>query len=196
MRTILSGCSARVHLPAKRLAGELDYLSSSCSEVMYATPQVMKFDRCSKALWTFNKHWRQAKSLQFIIAPHLDYYLPVWGRLPKTSVDHKEHCILRILHCISKDPSACFLKTTFSQLGLQTFQHVTAVRCCVWILTAHQQNSLKDILQRDDSACSSSQTRARSDGAQNLRTVIPKRRADDLFSNNGTIYLEGSPQYN
>ena len=30
-----------------------------------------------------------------------------------------------------------------------------------------------------DSASSSSQTRTRGDGAQKLRTVIPKRRADD-----------------
>ena len=31
----------------------------------------------------------------------------------------------------------------------------------------------------DNSASSSSQTRTRSDGAQKLRAVIPKRRADD-----------------
>ena len=90
-----------------------------------------------------------------------------------------EHSILRMLRCISNDPSACFLTTTFSQLGLQTFQHVIAVRCSVRILTAHQQDSLKEhtsdggqrqlIISNEDA----------SDGGQKLRTEIPTRRVDD-----------------
>ena len=102
--------------------------------------------------------------------------MPVWGHFPKTSADRTEHRILRMLRSISNDTTACFLKITFSQISLRTFQHVTAARYCVRILTAHQQDSFKDILQ---CYSSSSQTRTHSVGAQKLHTVIPKRRADD-----------------
>ena len=114
--------------------------------------------RCGRSI---NTDARQKFYNSFVVL-HLDYCLPVWGHLPKTSIDRMEHCTLCMLRCISNNPSACFLKTTFNQLDLRTFQRVTAVRCCVRILTAHQQDSLKNILQLDDSASSSSQTRTRS----------------------------------
>ena len=97
-----------------------------------------------------------------------------------------EYYILRMLRCIS-NISTFFLKITFSQLGFRTFQHVATVHCCVRILTAHQQeDSLKDVLQMDDCASFSSQTKTCSDDAQKLRTVIPKRRADVYFFQTAT----------
>ena len=117
--------------------------------------------RCGRSI---NTDIRQ-KVYNSFIAPPLENCLPVWGHLPKTSVDRMKHCIIRMLRCISNDTSACFLKTTFSQLGLRTFHHLTAVRCCIRILTAHQQDSLKDIIQMDDNTSSSSQTRTLNDGA-------------------------------
>ena len=90
-----------------------------------------------------------------------------------------EHCVLRMLRCILNDSSACFTRSTFSQLGIRTFHHATAVRCSSRVFIAHRQGSLNDILCLDENAMSTSQRNTRSDGAHKLRTIVPKRRADD-----------------
>ena len=113
------------------------------------------------------------------IAPCLDYCLPVWSHLPKTSADHMEHCILKMLRCIKHNPNVSIKKPTFTELVIRAFQRTIVVCCCVRVFNARQQEILQNILYFYCNAASTYQTCSCSDGANKLRTFIPKRRADD-----------------
>ena len=67
--------------------------------------------RCGRST---NTNVRQ-KVYNLFIAPHLDYCLPIWEHLPKTSADRMEHCILRMLRRSLNSTFAWFLMTIYSQ---------------------------------------------------------------------------------
>ena len=102
------------------------------------------------------------KIFNSIIAPRLDYCLPVLGHLPKTSSYLMDHSLLRALRYIVHDPKACFTAETCSLLGLLKFSHATDVRCSVRIFSAIQRGTLGDIICLDDCAVSTCQTLIRS----------------------------------
>ena len=113
------------------------------------------------------------------IAPHLDYCLPVWGHLPKTSADAVEHCLVRMLRYILRNPSAEFTHSTCKEMGLRTFQHAVTMRCSDRILDGIQQGTLDNILFIDNHAKPISSPNTRTENANKLVVTIPKRRADD-----------------
>ena len=91
--------------------------------------------RCGR---TMNTNARRQIFHSFI-APRLDYSLPVWGHLPKTSSDLMDHSLLRALRYIVHDLKACLTGETCSLLGLRKFRHATNVRCSVRIFNTIQR---------------------------------------------------------
>jgi hypothetical protein len=88
--------------------------------------------RCDRTLNTDTR----LRVYNAFIAPHAAYCLPVWGHLPKMQAGRMEQCMLRILRLITHNPAAQFSNDTCSQLGLRSFAHAVAVRCCVNLATA------------------------------------------------------------
>ena len=127
---------------------------------------------------TMNTNVRRQIFNSFIVL-RLDFCLPMWGHLPKTSSDLMDYFLLRALRYIVYDPKACFTGETCNLLGLRKFRQATDVRCLVRIFSAIQRGTLGDIIYLDDCAVSTSQTLTRSTGANKICSFIPKRRADD-----------------
>ena len=106
-------------------------------------PHCAKCKKCTRAAPNAKNTAHAEKSKKCRIFVRRTIAFSPW--CTKTSANHMEHYILRILRCIKHDSNAS-TKKTLREFGIQAFQHATTERCCARVFNARNKEIL---LNRD-----------------------------------------------
>jgi len=157
-----------------RFSQDLSWVAHSNDVRLKMNCMISMIKRCGRSI-NYNT---KIKIYSSFIAPHLNYCLPVWSHLPKTSCAKMSHCLARMLGCLKGDYAASFTASTFVDTGLREFNHAVAVRCCTTLFSALLDNTANSILCLNSCAATTSHMTRRNADANKLITTVPKRKAD------------------